>query len=181
MKIKSIQYYLQAYSIFRKRQTTINHAFASAIAPNDSYNQKAIREAVEMLGQDPEADLHCVYCDNLAETWDHVFGLVRDQQFSGYGHTIGNLLPCCRKCNSKKGNKNWMEFLTEEAVSTSRVNLLSAYFDKHLTTIIDYDRLKQLCPVEIDKLQKIKCSIFELMKEADIIATKVREHIQEAV
>lgn len=178
MKIESIKYHLQAYSIMRKRQTTINHAFASAIAPNDDYNQELIKEAVKMLGQDPEADLRCVYCDELAETWDHVFGLVKDYQFSGYGHVIGNLLPCCKKCNSEKGNKNWMEFLNTKTTSTRRAKLLSAYFDKYLPTIIDYDRIKKLCPVEIDKLQKIKDSIFELMKEADVIAAKVRESIK---
>jgi hypothetical protein len=178
MKIESIKYHLQAYSIMRKRQTTINHAFASAIAPNDNYNQELIEEAVKMLGQDPKADLHCMYCGELAETWDHVFGLVKDYQFSGYGHVIGNLLPCCKKCNSEKGNKNWVEFLNTKTTSASRTKMLSAYFNKYLPTIIDYDRIKKLCPAEINKLQKIKDNIFELMKEADVIAAKVREKIK---
>ncbi|MFA5133936.1 MAG: hypothetical protein WC459_04005 [Patescibacteria group bacterium] len=177
MKIESIKHHLRAYSIVQKRQTTINHAFASAIAPNDDYNQELIREAIKTLGQNPEADLRCVYCDQPAETWDHVFGLVKDYQFSGYGHVIGNLLPCCKKCNSEKGNKNWQDFLETKKISTSRVKILSAYFDKYLPSIIDYDQIKKICPVEIKRLQEIKDEIYKLMREADVVAVKVREKI----
>jgi hypothetical protein len=63
MKIDSIKAHLQPYSIMKKRQTTINHAFASAIAPSDAYDAKTVKEAVAMLGQDPEKDLLCVYAD----------------------------------------------------------------------------------------------------------------------
>ena len=178
MKIESIKYHLQAYSIMRKRQTTINHAFASAIAPNDNYYEKIIREAIEMLGQNPEKDLFCVYCGDLAETWDHVFGLVKNYKFSGYGHIIGNLLPCCKKCNSEKGNKNWQDFIKIKSKSNDRFKILSQYFSKYLPAIIDYDRIKNVCPDEINKLETIKDKIFQLMKEADIIATKVRQKIK---
>ena len=39
MKIKSIKNHLQPYSILGKRQTTINHAFASAIASLEVNNR----------------------------------------------------------------------------------------------------------------------------------------------
>jgi len=35
MKKESIKKHLKAYSVFGKRNSTINHAFASAIAPFD--------------------------------------------------------------------------------------------------------------------------------------------------
>lgn len=176
MKIESIKHHLQAYSIMGKRQTTINHAFASAIAPNDSYNEKMIREAIKTLGQDPNEDLLCVYCGELAETWDHVFGLVKDLKFSGYGHVVGNLLPCCKKCNSEKGNKRWQDFIKTKPESNDIFKILSRYFNKYLSTsLMDYDYIKKYCPEEISRLEAIKDRIFQLMKEADAIATEVRK------
>jgi 5-methylcytosine-specific restriction endonuclease McrA len=52
------------------------------------------RDAVRLLNR-----FHgrCAYCLNPADTLDHVIPLVR-----GGRHTIGNLLPACRSCNSSK-------------------------------------------------------------------------------
>src|SRR5437870_262374 len=121
MKRKSIRKYLRPYSIIGQRKTTVNHTFASAIAPTDIYDDAIVAEAIRALGQDPDDDLLCAYCDdNEADTWDHVVGLVKDQQFSGFGHTIGNLLPCCRQCNSRKGNKDWRAYLNIVIAESSR-------------------------------------------------------------
>ena len=178
MKIKSIKHHLQPYSIMGKRETTINHAFASAIAPNDSYDEKIIKEAVKTLEQNPDEDLLCAYCGDLAETWDHVFGLVKNSKFSGYGHTIGNLLPCCKKCNSEKGNKNWEDFIKTKTSDINRYNILLQYFKKYLPNTIDYNNIKRFCSYEINELEIIKSKIFELMKEADNIAIKVRKKVK---
>src|SRR5687767_8294859 len=113
MNKKSIKTHLKSYSIFQKRKTTINHAFASALAPADSYEDEILSDALECLGQDSNKDLRCVYCDNEAQTWDHLIGLVKDSELRGYGHQIGNLVPCCKSCNSKKGSKDWKLFLRE--------------------------------------------------------------------
>ena len=175
MKIKDIKRHLQPYSIINKRSTTINHAFASAIAPNDSYNEKKIKRAIETLGQDPANDLFCVYCGKLAETWDHAFGLVKDSNFSGYGHVVGNLVPCCKSCNSKKGNKNWKVFLSGMPNSENRIKLLSKYFNKYIN-VINYDDIK-INP-DYKKLNNIKNDIFRLMKKADILAFKIRSTLK---
>jgi endonuclease I len=183
MKKESIKSHLQPYSITKKRQTTINHAFASAIAPNDIYAENLVKEAVESLGQDPEEHLLCVYCGEPAETWDHVFGLVKNFKFSGYGHVIGNLLPCCKKCNSKKGNKHWEEFLNKKNKSNAalavKVEILKRYFEKYLPEKVDYERIKSICPVEIKRLESIKTKIIRSIKEADTIAERVRRKIKE--
>jgi hypothetical protein len=47
MKKEDIKRHLNTYSIYNKRRTTINHAFASAIAPSDNYDEKKISEALE--------------------------------------------------------------------------------------------------------------------------------------
>ena len=137
---------------------------------------KVLREAVTLLGQDSEKDLLCVYCDEPAETWDHVFGLVRDLKFSGYGHVIGNLLPCCKKCNSEKGNRDWESFLRKKNgnVATLKIAMLKQYFEKHLSKKVSYEDIKAACPAEIARLGLIKDKVMELFIEADTIAEKIR-------
>src|SRR5688572_14212995 len=104
-----------------KRTTTINHAFASALAPADPFDEARVLAAMELLGQTDRDNLTCTYCDDPAETWDHLRGLVVKSQFSGFGHVLGNLVPCCKPCNSKKGNAPWEEFLTASAGASSAV------------------------------------------------------------
>lgn len=184
MKRDSIRAHLRPYSIYGRRVTTIHHAFASAIAPSDIYDDALIVEALRTLGQDPDQDLVCVYCDrNPAETWDHVFGLVTDKRYSGYGHTIGNLLPCCRSCNSSKGNRHWQTFLrariTDDTLYNAKVKQLRAFFERYQQPALDQSMIEQLCPDEMQELQAVKQRILELMKEADRIADNIRRNVQE--
>jgi hypothetical protein len=60
MRYTSIKGHLKAYSIYARRATTINHAFAAAVAPHDAFDDKRVREALETLGQDPEKAIACV-------------------------------------------------------------------------------------------------------------------------
>jgi len=78
MKRQSLKNHLRTYSIWGRRKTTINHAFASAIAPNDDYDDELVIKALVVLGQNPNEDLKRAYCDRPAETWDHVIGLVEN-------------------------------------------------------------------------------------------------------
>lgn len=102
MRLKTIATHLRPYRMLASRRTTINHMFAAAIAPNDIFDEQRVREAMILLGNDPDGDLACAYCGNPAETWDHVFATVKNSRFSGHGHQLGNLLPCCKQCNSRK-------------------------------------------------------------------------------
>lgn len=182
MKVESIKPHLQSYSITKKRLTTINHAFASAVAHHDSYDEKIIKEAIKLLGQNPNEHLSCVYCGESAETWDHVFGLVKGFKFSGYGHVIGNLLPCCKQCNSEKGNKHWEDFIKKknnlDTDGENKIKLLKLYFAKNLTVRFGYEEIKDVCPDEIQKLDFIKNKIVNLMSEADTIAEKIRQKVK---
>jgi len=187
MKRESLKSHLRAYSIVGRRKTTINHAFASAIAPHDDYDDELVVEALVALGQDPESDLYCGYCDkNPAETWDHVFGLVKGQQFSGFGHTIGNLLPCCKQCNSSKGNKNWREFVSfrikDESQRTEKINQLERYFSRYLNDCyLAQDKIEELCPDEMRQLKEAHDKIIALMEHSDKIAVILREKIKRYV
>lgn len=135
MRYSTVRSHLKPYVIVARRKTTINHAFAAAIAPSDGYDEERVRAAISLLGQDPDQDLLCAYCGAPAQTWDHVFATVKNSGFSGHGHRLGNMLPCCKPCNSAKGNKDWRGFLTELKLpgdaSQAAANRISAYLSKY--------------------------------------------------
>ena len=176
MKKKSIKTHLMPYSIFQKRKTTLNHAFASALAPNDSYDEVTLIKALSLLGQDLNDDLKCVYCESKAETWDHLVGLVKNSQLRGYGHQIGNLVPCCKDCNSKKGSKEWQQFLETEIKDEQDRNLILRRLRLYLRYAkpIDIKKIKTEMPAEWQRYESIKDKILELMRQADKVADKIR-------
>ncbi len=180
MKKQDIKRHLQDYSIYGKRMTTINHAFASALSVADTYDENKIDNALMLLGQNPNQDLTCVYCDRPAETWDHIMAVVKDGKFSGYGHQIGNLIPCCKNCNSKKGNRDWKSFLISKRPSEQQspdiINRIDAYIKNNTTQfeeLLDSD-----INTEIKKLEIIKARISELMKRGDEQAKIIRDKLR---
>lgn len=180
MKKESIKAHLKQYSIHGRRRTTLNHAFASAIAPNDRYEEGSIEAALEFLGQSPNSELSCVFCGKEAETWDHLVGLVKKGDLRGLGHQIGNLVPCCKKCNSEKGGKDLALFVDQ----SSRIRGDRAILVKKLTDYmakfakpIDLSLLKETQPDAWARYQDLKATIFDLMHEADQVAAVLRNHV----
>ena len=182
MKKEDIKRHLKTYSVYDKRRTTINHAFASAIAPSDTYNEKLMEEALIFLGQNPKEDLQCIFCHEEAETWDHLIGLVKNGELRGYGHQIGNLIPCCKKCNSKKGSKEFQRFINEHdkvvGDKEELIELLSNY-QKKFAKEINLELLEKKSPIEYKEFKEVKQKIFNLMEEADILANILRKNILE--
>lgn len=173
MRFTDVRRYLKPYSIVGRRSTTINHAFAASIAPSDTFDTETVRAAVVTLGQNPDADLACFYCGSEAETWDHVHATVKDKKFSGHGHRLGNLLPCCKPCNSKKGNKDWRVFLaglrSSDEERRKRVRLIDGYLKKYGGKDSIPEHL-----AEYRELQEIRRQVLELFTKADKLATIVR-------
>ncbi|QFR43039.1 HNH endonuclease [Sulfurimonas xiamenensis] len=180
MKKEDIKRHLKTYSVYNKRRTTINHAFASAIAPSDDFNEEKMNEALKFLGQNPNEDLKCVFCNDEAETWDHLVGLVKNGELRGYGHQVGNLVPCCKKCNSKKGSKEFDKFINEYDKiyfdKTELIELLSQY-QRKFAKEINLELLKNKSPNEYNDFQEVKKEIFNLMEKADVLAEKLRKNI----
>lgn len=179
MKKKDLKRHLNIYSIFKKRHTTINHAFASAISYFDNYNETEIDKALKKLGQKPNNDLKCVYCQKKAETWDHLEALVKNGMFTGFGHQLGNLVPCCKKCNSSKGKKTHIDYINglniEDEQKKIITNLLNNYKIEFKNNIIDIESEEYLTLTE--EYFAIKSQIFELMKEADKKAELIRQKL----
>ena len=178
MRFDDIKRHLVPYAIFKRRKTTVNHAFASAIAPCDDFDAEVVKRALRLLGQNPDDDLRCVYCDRDAETWDHVFATVRESVFSGAGHRIGNLLPCCKPCNSKKGNREWDVFISScETAGPSR-DARVARIRHYLEKLYVADAVPTALP-EYARLLEIRDRVLLLMKEADDIAQIIRAKMKE--
>jgi predicted metal-binding transcription factor (methanogenesis marker protein 9) len=100
--------------------------------------------------------------------------------FTGYGHELGNLVPCCKKCNSSKGRKNYIEFINKldknDSEKIELVSKLTDYKNHFLINKVDinseeYNKLTE-------KFYSIRNEIFELMKKADIEAEIIREKLK---
>jgi hypothetical protein len=180
VKKEDIKRHLKTYSVYDKRRTTINHAFASAIAPSDDFNEEKMNEALKFLGQNPNEDLKCVFCNDYAETWDHLVGLVKKGELRGFGHQVGNLVPCCKQCNSKKGSKEFDRFINEyDKIYFNKhelIELLSQYQMKFAKEI-NLNLLKEKTPDDYQAFIHIKQEIFDLMESADILAKRLRKNI----
>ena len=177
MKKYDIKRHLQDYSIFNKRKTTINHAFASSLSIADNFEEEKMNAAIRILGQDPDSELKCAYCDKLAETWDHIKAVVQDSEFSGHGHQINNLIPCCKDCNSKKGNKDWAIFLKQKNLDTpERIDRIKKYISQGTSDLLKI--LNEHCKDELNELTTIKRQVLDLLKSGDEKAKIIRDKIR---
>ncbi|NKX41768.1 HNH endonuclease [Rhodobacteraceae bacterium R_SAG2] len=175
MKASTIKKYLKPNTI-QGRKSTFSNAFASALAPFDTYSEVAVAEAICDLEQDPAKDLYCVYCEKEAATWDHVFNRVVKGEFSGHGHRIRNLVPCCRTCNERKGKKHWKEFLEllNPEDKDQRIRRMERFLHTHAAPD-DYTIIQSKAPEELDQFLHIRAEIFRLVAEADQLAEKIRK------
>jgi hypothetical protein len=179
MQFEDLKRHLAPYRIYARRKTTINHAFAAAIAPCDGFVKETVIEALRLLEQDPERELKCVYCDDPAETWDHVFATVKDSVFSGAGHRIGNLLPCCKQCNSRKGNRSWDAYIISREAPGPLRELRIERVRRYLSRLFVADMLPASLP-EYARFMEIRDEILRLMREADSLANAIRQKMKGA-
>ncbi len=175
MKAEKIKKHLKASKIMA-RKSTFSGAFASAIASFDQYSSEAVDVALRDLGQDPKADLECTYCGADAATWDHVFNLVLDGEYSGYGHQIRNLVPCCRSCNERKGKKHWRVFLDQQDPRDKgeRIARMEKFLDSEAAAPITMQDIQLSAPAELDRFHAVRKEVFRLLTEADSIAAEIR-------
>ena len=115
-----------------------------------------------------------MYCGAPAETWDHVFATVEKSEFSGAGHRLGNLLPCCKPCNSKKGNKSWNDYMDsiqmQEGLRKHRKRTIQAY----VSQFFHRDSTQTTLP-EYSQLIALRDKVIRLMQQADILAKSIRD------
>jgi len=136
-----------------------------------------VEAALNALGQKNLQALTCIYCGKLAQTWDHLENLVREGKLNGYGHQIGNLVPCCRDCNSEKGGKPFRDYVSTLSLSPAEQANLIARLEKHLSlaTPIDTSTLDIEGKDALDRFNAIQLQILKFMEEADRLAQILRE------
>ncbi len=179
MKKQDIKRYLKDYSIHGNRRTTINNAFASALSIADTYDEDKINIALRILEQNPDWELLCAYCDNPAQTWDHITGIVIDWEFSWFWHQLSNLIPCCKNCNFSKGNKNWRDFLIKKRFDTpDRIIRIEKYIKQTIIDAKDYLSSPDLIN-ELTEYAQIKNQVIELLKKGDKKADNIRAKIRQ--
>lgn len=181
MRVGTVRTHLRPYSIYQKRKTTINHAFASALAPSSDYDWSILSDALAILGQSADKDLTCVYCTRPAETWDHLTGLVKNSLLHGYGHQIGNLVPSCRDCNSRKGNKAWRSFVEQEIAEPLRSPVLGRLeaYQVRFAVEVDLAEARTRATATWQRYDAIRAEIHDLMLEADRLAIILRHCVKE--
>jgi 5-methylcytosine-specific restriction endonuclease McrA len=181
VKLATIKKHLRSQTIMR-RKSTIANAFASALAPFDDFDQDEVAKAVRDLGQDPEGDLSCVYCGAAAATWDHIFNRVVGGEFSGHGHRIRNLVPSCRTCNERKGQKPWREWLRQVAPpdEDARAASLEKFLSRTTAAAFTMEDMRHHARDELERFLEVRSQVFSLLVEADELAAVIRNRAREA-
>ena len=70
------------------------------------------KRGIDPIPAEAQADIlelfagRCAYCPAPAATWDHIVPISK-----GGRTTPGNVVPCCRRCNSRKRNRDPEEWL----------------------------------------------------------------------
>lgn len=150
--------------------------FASALAPVEPFDRERIVTALRVLGQENPDDLRCTYCGVSAETWDHLEALVRKSEPSGYGHLIGNLVPCCRACNSAKGNKPWRDWMKTREYARGQIGRVERYREEYgSATAVNWELT---APTELAQLKEIRSEILRLMVGADSLVSQMKEKVR---
>lgn len=107
---------------------------------------------------------------------------MKNSELRGYGHQIGNLVPCCRSCNSKKGSKDWQQFIDHHVTQATNRRQIQAKLTNYLAKyakLIDIDQIKREAPDEWLRYLAVKEQILALMKEADMIAGAIRKRLRQ--
>ncbi|WP_120251485.1 HNH endonuclease [Sphingobium sp. YG1] len=176
MRASSIKKYLRPSTIVGRKSTFAN-AFASALAPHDIYTPEAVAQALRDLEQDPDQELQCVYCEAAAATWDHVFNRVLKGEFSGHGHRIRNLVPCCRTCNESKGQKPWRNFLElrNPPDKEARIRRIEQFLASAEVKPISSEVASHNADEDLKRFLEIRSQVFDLLTEADRLAVIIRQ------
>lgn len=178
MYAHSIKGHLKAYRV-AGRSSTFNHALASALAPFDKYDRATANEAVSLLGQNPDAELDCSYCGHPAATWDHIRSITKKSAFSGYGHRLGNLLPCCRTCNEKKGGRDWLEFLQAKVPDPEMLAERRGLIEQCIARYDIRDETPHASKA-YDDYQELRAGVIRMLNEADRLAAVIRDEMATA-
>ena len=169
------------------RSSSITNAFVNSIIPVIKPSEDEIKEALNILGMDPES-FQCAYCGGTASEWDHLHPLVMNKQPTGYISEIQNLVPTCGKCNQSKGNKEWRVWIQSKAKLSPRTRGIPNLLER-ITRLEKYELWRKPTKLnftemvgkdEWNKHWQNRQTILGLMKEAQEHAEKIKMSIAQA-
>ena len=131
------------------RSSSITNSFINGIIPIIKPTLNDIEMALSILEQNHE-NILCVYCGDSMSEWDHLNPLVRNKESTGYITEIGNLVPCCGKCNQSKGNKNWKEWMNGDAKLSPKSRGIKNIKER-IIILERYEKWKEIKPIEIGR------------------------------
>lgn len=101
-------------------------------------------------------DNKCAYCGQPATHLDHLHPMIRDNEPTGYGTDPGNLVPCCKNCNTPKGNKDWEQFMRSvKCVQTAGANKTAEEaMEERIENIKEFQKVMPAKFKDIDKNTK---------------------------
>lgn len=137
----------QAQSLVGRR-TTINNAFANAILPKIRPSIAEIREALAILGMTPHS-IRCAYCSGRYTEWDHLRPIVQGAKPTGFLSEIGNLVPCCGKCNQSKGNQDWDVWIVSNAPLSPKA-LGAPHLDENIARLKAFAAWRPAPPLNLE-------------------------------
>ncbi len=164
---------MRRVSIVGERGSSVNNAFALALAMVSAFDEDAINKALESVNQYPPEPLKCVYCDAPAMDADHLNGLVKATKYTGHGQVIGNLVPCCKDCNSRKGNMAWREWAEAENLSQRRIDQIAAY-ESLAPPAVSEDDLTEFYPDLMEAYERLRTLCKDTMRAADNLANEIQ-------
>jgi len=155
------------------RGSTINHAFASALATADMYDKDRLVEALAKLGQSVDDPLRCVYCAAEGTSIDHLHALVENSSYTGHGHVIGNLVPCCSRCNQRKGKAPWRDWANAAGTPLDQIQRIADYESLAPPTVSQEDLLL-LYPDLMAAYERLRVLTRDMLKTADHLAREIQ-------
>lgn len=113
---------------FRQRMGSIRYSVCMSIQSSNYLKSEEEEQTAGLLDTNQEFD-RCVYCDvdlsspGVERAVDHLFPLIEKCKPTIYKtESPLNKVQCCRKCNSSKGNKPVLEWMTDSGFSEMKVD-----------------------------------------------------------
>lgn len=117
-------------------------------------------------------DNKCAYCGQEATHLDHLHPMIRDNEPTGFGTDPGNLVPCCKNCNTPKGNMAWADFMrSSKCKHTEKPNkTLQESIDERIQNISDFQRemparFTRIEPTMKQQWKALWCNLEQLLKQ----------------
>lgn len=183
------KYKMPTKSNLKSRISTMNNAFAYSIMPWFELSEDDYESILKKLNI---KENQCAYClGKNATTMDHLNGLIKNSEPTGYFTEKNNLVPCCSSCNSSKSNKTFDEwYLSENNVKRLKNKITHKQMKERYTIITNYIKNNRAPKLDIENIigendyktyQKIKKELNDKIIECQLVCEKIKTKLDRYV